>query len=166
MSFTTSILFLFLTTLGTLITLSSSSWLMIWIGMELNALALFPLMAHADTPLAKKTALKYFTIQTTTAIVMLIGVLMLPQTINQSSPDCLTHNIALMMIMFGLTTKLALVPAHTWLLEIIRGQSRLMIMILTTWQKLAPLWVFIKLAPSFPTLTWILAEKLTMWHKN
>nr|QDX07567.1 NADH dehydrogenase subunit 2 [Callopanchax sidibeorum] len=143
--------------MGTLMTTVSSNWLMMWLGLEINALALSPLMAKADSPVAKETATKYLIFQATTAIIMLLGILMLPETINQSNPKNFTHNIALILVMMALATKLGLAPMHTWLLKVIQGQSLLMITILVTWQKLAPLWIFIQLAPSYPTLTMILA---------
>ena len=59
--------------LGTTITLSSSHWLLAWIGLEISTLAIVPLIAHTHHPRSVEAATKYFLAQAAAAAVLLFA---------------------------------------------------------------------------------------------
>lgn len=58
---------------GTTITLTSSHWLLAWIGLEMNTLAILPLMAKPHHPRAVEATTKYFLTQATAAAILLFA---------------------------------------------------------------------------------------------
>lgn len=59
--------------LGTTITFASSHWLLAWMGLEINTLAIVPLMAQHHHPRAVEATTKYFLTQATAAAIILFA---------------------------------------------------------------------------------------------
>jgi len=59
--------------LGTIITFASSHWLLAWIGLEINTLAIIPLIAQNHHPRAVEATTKYFLAQATAAAMLLFA---------------------------------------------------------------------------------------------
>nr|QTZ20724.1 NADH dehydrogenase subunit 2 [Asymblepharus sp. JChe-2020a] len=125
--------------LGTMITMSSHHWLLAWIGLELNTLAIIPLIAKQHHPRATEAATKYFLIQAAASATLLFA-----STTNAWSTG--TWNItefsyqpASIMLTMALSMKLGLAPLHFWLPEVLQGTTLKTALIIATWQKLAPL---------------------------
>lgn len=59
--------------LGTTMTFASSHWLIAWIGLEINTLAIVPLMAYQHHPRAVEATTKYFLVQATAAAMLLFA---------------------------------------------------------------------------------------------
>nr|AVP82524.1 NADH dehydrogenase subunit 2 [Sylvirana malayana]AVP82525.1 NADH dehydrogenase subunit 2 [Sylvirana malayana] len=125
-------------TLGTAVTLSADHWILAWAGLEINTLALIPLMTFKSHPRAIEAALKYFLTQATASALILFSTLInacyTGQWYIQSMED--TPTIALTI---ALMMKLGLVPTHLWMPEVIQGIPLSTGLILSTWQKLAPM---------------------------
>lgn len=117
---------LFLSTLitRTIIALSSSHWLIIWISLEVNIISFIPILASSRWHQESEAALKYFLFQALGSTFVLLGVL--------SS----SYNL---LIVFGLIIKLGVAPFHYWFPSVIRSVSWLSALLLLTWQKIAPL---------------------------
>nr|UVF71827.1 NADH dehydrogenase subunit 2 [Sphenomorphus cryptotis]UVF71828.1 NADH dehydrogenase subunit 2 [Sphenomorphus cryptotis] len=125
--------------LGTMITLSSFHWLLAWIGLELNTLAIIPIIAKQHTPRATEAATKYFLTQAAASATLLFS-----STVNAWSVGTwdilqLTNLPACVLLTTALSMKLGLAPLHFWLPEVLQGTSLKTALIITTWQKLAPL---------------------------
>nr|QTZ20728.1 NADH dehydrogenase subunit 2 [Asymblepharus medogensis] len=125
--------------LGTIITMSSHHWLLAWIGLELNTLAIIPIIAKQHHPRATEAATKYFLIQAAASATLLFA-----STTNAWSTG--TWNIielsmpsASIMLTMALSMKLGLAPLHFWLPEVLQGTTLKTGLIIATWQKLAPL---------------------------
>nr|ABG56747.1 NADH dehydrogenase subunit 2 [Odorrana chloronota]ABG56748.1 NADH dehydrogenase subunit 2 [Odorrana chloronota]ABG56749.1 NADH dehydrogenase subunit 2 [Odorrana chloronota]ABG56750.1 NADH dehydrogenase subunit 2 [Odorrana chloronota] len=123
---------------GTTITMSSYHWLLAWIGLEINTLALLPLMTKTPHPRAVEAATKYFLTQAAASALMLFSCLINASQTGEwdiSTPSTMMTNplsIALMM-------KLGLAPLHFWLPEVLQGISLPTGLILSTWQKIPPM---------------------------
>nr|ABG56763.1 NADH dehydrogenase subunit 2 [Odorrana cf. chloronota FMNH 265934] len=132
------IIFITSLAMGTIITLSSYHWLLAWIGLEINTLALLPLMTKTPHPRAIEAATKYFLTQAAASALMLFSCLINALQTGEwgiNSPANLMINplsIALMM-------KLGLAPLHFWLPEVLQGISLSTGLILSTWQKIPPM---------------------------
>nr|AAP84542.1 NADH dehydrogenase subunit 2 [Sceloporus cyanogenys] len=124
---------------GTIITASSHHWFMAWIGLEMNTLAIIPMISKQHHPRATEAATKYFLTQAAASAMILFSSTMnawLTGTwdiLNATNP---TANILLTM---AIAMKLGLAPAHFWLPEVLQGSTLKTAMIITTWQKLAPM---------------------------
>nr|AXS66464.1 NADH dehydrogenase subunit 2 [Cucujoidea sp. 27 KM-2017] len=129
------IMFYFILMNSTLITISSSSMLVMWIGLEMNMFSFIPLMNESKNKLSSEASLKYFIIQSISSMVILMSILSILYTSNSielmSSPQSYFFSTALMM-------KLGMAPFHFWFPEVIEGLNWINTLILLTWQKLAP----------------------------
>nr|AIU45732.1 NADH dehydrogenase subunit 2 [Drepane punctata]AJW76247.1 NADH dehydrogenase subunit 2 [Drepane longimana] len=138
--------------LGTTITFSSSHWLLAWMGLEINTLAIIPLMAQHHHPRAVEAATKYFLTQATAAAVLLFASITNAWLTGQWDIWQMTHPVPLTMITIALALKIGLAPLHSWLPEVLQGLDLTTGLILSTWQKLAPFALLLQIQPSNPTL--------------
>nr|WNH36962.1 NADH dehydrogenase subunit 2 [Paraconger caudilimbatus] len=125
--------------LGTTITFASSHWMLAWMGLEINTLAILPLMAQHHHPRAVEATTKYFLTQATAAALMLFSA-----TLNAwmtGNWDILQpfHPTIITMTILALGLKVGLAPMHFWLPEVLQGLDLTTGLILSTWQKLAPM---------------------------
>nr|UPX88707.1 NADH dehydrogenase subunit 2 [Aphodius rufipes] len=121
---------------GTIISISSYSWMGMWIGLEINLLSIIPLMIKVKNPLATEAALKYFVTQALASTLILFAIIMLSLNIGYnisiSSPLSLIMNTAFL-------TKMGAAPFHFWFPEIMEGLDWTNSFIMLTWQKIAPM---------------------------
>nr|AMB36484.1 NADH dehydrogenase subunit 2 [Pandaka pygmaea] len=124
--------------LGTMITVTSSHWLMAWMGLEINTLAILPLMAQAHHPRAVEAATKYFLTQAAAAATLLFASIINAWISGLWEIQMINHPVPTTMMVCALALKLGLAPMHTWLPEVLQGLDLTTGLILSTWQKLAP----------------------------
>nr|YP_009180299.1 NADH dehydrogenase subunit 2 [Rhinogobius brunneus]ALL96688.1 NADH dehydrogenase subunit 2 [Rhinogobius brunneus]UXB59044.1 NADH dehydrogenase subunit 2 [Rhinogobius brunneus] len=124
--------------LGTGVAATSSHWLLAWMGLEINTLAIIPLMAQQHHPRAIEATTKYFLTQATAAATLLFASITNAWLTGQWDIQLMTHPIPTTMIIVALALKLGLAPLHTWLPEVLQGLTLTTGLILSTWQKLAP----------------------------
>nr|AAV67595.1 NADH dehydrogenase subunit 2 [Anolis allisoni]AAV67600.1 NADH dehydrogenase subunit 2 [Anolis allisoni]AAV67603.1 NADH dehydrogenase subunit 2 [Anolis allisoni]AAV67604.1 NADH dehydrogenase subunit 2 [Anolis allisoni]AAV67605.1 NADH dehydrogenase subunit 2 [Anolis allisoni] len=124
---------------GTIITMTSYHWLMAWVGLEMNTLAIIPIISTMHHPRSTEAATKYFLTQAAASALILfssmtnawnLGSWDITQTLTPPSHILLTMALAM---------KLGLAPVHFWLPEVIQGSTMTTAFIITTWQKLAPM---------------------------
>nr|YP_010948052.1 NADH dehydrogenase subunit 2 [Stomias boa]WMI35080.1 NADH dehydrogenase subunit 2 [Stomias boa] len=134
--------------LGTVLTFSSSHWLLAWMGLEINTLAILPLMAQKHHPRAVEAATKYFLVQATAAAMIMFASLTSAWITGEWAISQLTHPIPTTIAMLALALKVGLAPVHFWLPEVLQGLDLTTGLILSTWQKLAPFALIVQVAPS------------------
>nr|BBB04366.1 NADH dehydrogenase subunit 2 [Conocara kreffti] len=134
--------------LGTTLTFASSHWLLAWMGLEINTLAIIPLMAQHHHPRAVEATTKYFLTQATAAAMILFASTTNAWMLGEWNISQLSHPVAATMIMIALALKLGLAPLHFWLPEVLQGLDLTTGLILSTWQKLAPFALIIQIAPT------------------
>nr|DAC76961.1 TPA_asm: NADH dehydrogenase subunit 2 [Sceloporus grammicus] len=135
---TTTILISSLAT-GTIITASSYHWFMAWIGLEMNTLAIIPMISKQHHPRATEAATKYFLTQAAASAMILFSSTTnawLTGTWDIMNSQNPTANVLLTM---AIAMKLGLAPVHFWLPEVLQGSTLKTAMIIATWQKLAPM---------------------------
>nr|NP_740011.1 NADH dehydrogenase subunit 2 [Dactyloptena tiltoni]BAC23619.1 NADH dehydrogenase subunit 2 [Dactyloptena tiltoni] len=138
--------------LGTFVTLTSSHWLLAWMGLEMSTLAIIPLMAQHHHPRAVEATTKYFLTQATAAAVLLFASTTNAWLTGQWEISQMTHPLPTVMITMALALKIGLAPLHTWLPEVLQGLNLTTALILSTWQKLAPFTLLLQISPSNPTI--------------
>nr|YP_004347915.1 NADH dehydrogenase subunit 2 [Torquigener pleurogramma]BAK09900.1 NADH dehydrogenase subunit 2 [Torquigener pleurogramma] len=152
---TTSLLFGLL--LGTTITTTSTHWLIAWMGLEINTLAIIPLMAQQHHPRAIEATTKYFLTQAAAAATLLLAATTNAWMDGQWELQQTTHPIPTTMITIALALKIGLAPLHTWLPEVMQGLSLTTGLVLATWQKIAPFSLLLQIQPNNQTLLVTLA---------
>nr|YP_010614677.1 NADH dehydrogenase subunit 2 [Kali macrura]WAS35252.1 NADH dehydrogenase subunit 2 [Kali macrura] len=134
--------------LGTTITFASSHWLLAWMGLEMNTLAIIPLMAQNHHPRAVEATTKYFLTQATAAAMLIFASTANAWLTGQWSIEQMTHPIPSTMITLALALKVGLAPVHAWLPEVLQGLDLTTGLILSTWQKLAPFALLVQIHPA------------------
>nr|Q330E5.1 RecName: Full=NADH-ubiquinone oxidoreductase chain 2; AltName: Full=NADH dehydrogenase subunit 2 [Mormopterus beccarii]AAS91412.1 NADH dehydrogenase subunit 2 [Mormopterus beccarii] len=123
--------------LGTTIVMTGSHWLMIWIGFEMNMLAIIPMLMKQHNPRSTEAATKYFFTQATASmLLMLAGIINLMYS-GQWTGVKLVNPTASIIMTLALAMKLGLAPFHFWVPEVTQGIPLSSGLILLTWQKLA-----------------------------
>uniref|UniRef100_D6C5U8 NADH-ubiquinone oxidoreductase chain 2 n=2 Tax=Artedidraconidae TaxID=36206 RepID=D6C5U8_9TELE len=140
-------LLLFSLGLGTTMTFASSHWLLAWVGLEINTLAIIPLMAQNHHPRAVEAATKYFLIQAGAAAVLLFAGTTNAWLTGQWEIQQAAHPLPLTIITLALALKLGLAPLHSWVPEVFQGLDLTTGLVLATWQKLAPLALLLQIQP-------------------
>nr|AAV67530.1 NADH dehydrogenase subunit 2 [Anolis porcatus] len=124
---------------GTIITMTSYHWLMAWVGLELNTLAIIPIISTMHHPRSTEAATKYFLTQAAASALILFS--SMTNAWNTGSWD-ITQTLAspsYILLTMALAMKLGLAPLHFWLPEVIQGSTMTTAFIITTWQKIAPM---------------------------
>nr|AAT08569.1 NADH dehydrogenase subunit 2 [Bipes tridactylus] len=123
---------------GTMIVSVSSHWLLAWAALELNTMAILPLLTQAHSPRTAEAATKYFLIQTAASTTLLFSSTTNAWFTGQWSISQLTTDPTNTMMALALLMKLGVAPLHAWLPEVMQGTSTTMSMVIATWQKIAP----------------------------
>nr|QLY89754.1 NADH dehydrogenase subunit 2 [Piscicola geometra] len=121
---------------STLMAISSSNWFFIWLSMELNMLSFIPIMLNNNTMMEMEGSIKYFLTQSVASSCMLMSSMMMwSMMFNYKN-----FNLLLMFIIF---MKLGTFPCHFWFPHVMSSCKWYMCILLTTWQKLIPIFLFI-----------------------
>nr|YP_009433771.1 NADH dehydrogenase subunit 2 [Ondatra zibethicus]UPH84172.1 NADH dehydrogenase subunit 2 [Neogale vison]ANO44480.1 NADH dehydrogenase subunit 2 [Ondatra zibethicus]ART33086.1 NADH dehydrogenase subunit 2 [Ondatra zibethicus]QHR79639.1 NADH dehydrogenase subunit 2 [Ondatra zibethicus]QJC59591.1 NADH dehydrogenase subunit 2 [Ondatra zibethicus] len=130
--------------MGPMITMLSSNLFMMWIGLEMNLLALIPLMSNKLNPRSTEAATKYFLTQATASMILLLSITMNFKQLGLWTFQPETNNTIMTLTFISLAIKLGLAPFHSWLPEVTQGVKLKVGLILLTWQKIAPLSILLQ----------------------
>uniref|UniRef100_A0AAU8HNC8 NADH-ubiquinone oxidoreductase chain 2 n=1 Tax=Rhinella iserni TaxID=2826099 RepID=A0AAU8HNC8_9NEOB len=134
--------------MGTILTLSSHHWILAWIGLEINTLAVIPLMTKTPHPRAIEAATKYFLTQAAASALILFSSILNAYVLGEWSINSPTHPISTALLSIAIAMKLGIAPFHFWLPEVLQGSTLQTGLILSTWQKLAPTALLLQLSQS------------------
>nr|YP_009911553.1 NADH dehydrogenase subunit 2 [Hadrosciurus spadiceus]QLD22243.1 NADH dehydrogenase subunit 2 [Hadrosciurus spadiceus] len=144
---------------GTMITLLSSHWLLIWIGLEISLLAIIPILLNKPNPRSIEAASKYFLIQATASMIFMMAAIVNFYSTGEWSISNTINYLSSFMLTMALSMKMGLAPFHLWVPEVTQGISLMSGLILLTWQKIAPISIMFQIAPSI-NYTLIMAMSL------
>nr|YP_010892841.1 NADH dehydrogenase subunit 2 [Nannoperca oxleyana]WJQ22545.1 NADH dehydrogenase subunit 2 [Nannoperca oxleyana] len=148
--------------LGTTITFASSHWLLAWMGLEMNTLAIMPIMAQYHHPRAVEATTKYFLTQATAAAMLLFASTTNAWLTGQWDIQQMSHPLPITLITLALALKIGLAPVHAWLPEVLQGLDLTTGLILSTWQKLAPFALLLQIQPTNSTILVVLGLTSTL----
>nr|YP_010400346.1 NADH dehydrogenase subunit 2 [Mancinella alouina]UQS76045.1 NADH dehydrogenase subunit 2 [Mancinella alouina] len=140
-----SYMFMAVMIMGTLLSVSSFHWLSIWAGLEINLIGFLPMLVYQKTTSESESAVKYFIVQALGSSMLIFGSLMsfdMSLTWDLYVVN-LGHCSGLVIILAGLCMKLGLFPFHYWLPGVMSGLPWVTCLLLATWQKFAPLFLFL-----------------------
>nr|AQU14878.1 NADH dehydrogenase subunit 2 [Pachydactylus kochii] len=125
--------------ISTIIVMFSHHWILAWLSLELNTLSILPLIMKPHHPRATEATTKYFLIQTTAAALVLFASTVNAWHTGNWNITSTTPALANILIVAALVLKMGVAPAHIWYPDIIQGSTLSMALVISTWQKLAPL---------------------------
>nr|ADE75563.1 NADH dehydrogenase subunit 2 [Corapipo altera]ADE75564.1 NADH dehydrogenase subunit 2 [Corapipo altera]AGQ48906.1 NADH dehydrogenase subunit 2 [Corapipo altera] len=134
--------------LGTSITTSSSHWAMAWVGLEINTLAILPLISKSHHPRAIEASTKYFLTQATASTLLLFSSMTNAWFSGQWDITQLTHPMSCMLLTIAISIKLGLVPFHFWFPEVLQGSTLMTCLLLATVMKFPPITLLYLTSPS------------------
>nr|AAQ97084.2 NADH dehydrogenase subunit 2 [Glaucestrilda perreini perreini] len=153
--------------LGTTITISSNHWIMAWAGLEINTLAILPLISKSHHPRAIEAATKYFLVQATASALVLFSSMTNAWYTGQWDITQMTHPMSCLVLTSAIAMKLGLVPFHFWFPEVLQGSPLTTGLILSTVMKLPPMSLLFmtssSLNPTLLTTMAILSTALGGW---
>nr|YP_009251325.1 NADH dehydrogenase subunit 2 [Pyrearinus termitilluminans]AIQ80122.1 NADH dehydrogenase subunit 2 [Pyrearinus termitilluminans] len=132
------LLFLSLVFSSTLVSISSYSWLGMWLGLEMNLLSIMPLMQNSKSILSSESAIKYFIVQAIASTIVMVSIICL-MTKTQLTSQASIQSTFFLMINSALMTKMGIAPFHFWLPEVLEGLDWMTCLLVLTWQKIAPM---------------------------
>nr|YP_009990858.1 NADH dehydrogenase subunit 2 [Ceuthmochares aereus]QNN84211.1 NADH dehydrogenase subunit 2 [Ceuthmochares aereus] len=139
--------------LGTTITISSNHWMLAWTGLEINTLAIIPLIAKSHHPRAVEATIKYFLVQATASTLLLFSSMTNAWATGQWDITQMNHPTSCMLLTAAIAMKLGLVPFHFWFPEVLQGSSMTTALLLSTIMKLPPITILLMVSNSMnPTL--------------
>nr|QFR15930.1 NADH dehydrogenase subunit II [Anolis doris] len=146
---------------GTIITMTSHHWLMAWIGLEINTLAIIPIISMQHNPRATEAATKYFLTQAAASSLILFSSLINAWQTGTWDITQLSTTQSCILLTMALSMKLGLAPLHFWLPEVIQGSTMLSALIIVTWQKLAPMSLIYLTSNNLSTMTLLILGLLS-----
>nr|ACN78072.1 NADH dehydrogenase subunit 2 [Gymnocichla nudiceps]ACN78073.1 NADH dehydrogenase subunit 2 [Gymnocichla nudiceps] len=153
--------------LGTTITISSNHWMMAWTGLEINTLAILPLISKSHHPRAIEAATKYFLVQAAASALLLFSSMTNAWYTGQWDITQLTHPTSCLLLTTAISMKLGLVPFHFWFPEILQGTSLTTGLLLATALKFPPITLLLitssSLNPALLTIMAITSTALGGW---
>nr|AFP54168.1 NADH dehydrogenase subunt 2 [Northiella haematogaster] len=153
--------------LGTTITITSNHWAMAWTGLEINTLAIIPLISKSHHPRAIEATTKYFLTQAAASTLLLFSSMTNAWFTGQWDISQLTYPPSCLLLTTAIAIKLGLAPFHFWFPEVLQGSSLTTALLLSTLMKLPPTTILLltshSLNPTLLTTMSILSIALGGW---
>nr|AWX36036.1 NADH dehydrogenase subunit 2 [Todiramphus australasia] len=153
--------------LGTTITISSNHWMMAWTGLEINTLAIIPLISKSHHPRAIEAAIKYFLVQAAASAMILFSSTINAWQTGQWDITQLTNPTASALLTTAIAMKLGLAPFHFWFPEVLQGSPMATALLLSTMMKFPPITILLltshSLSPNLLTLMALMSAALGGW---
>nr|WAX39116.1 NADH dehydrogenase subunit 2 [Anaplecta sp. 1 ZQW-2020] len=130
----TKLLMMFTLIGGILISISSNSWLGVWMGLEINLLSFIPIMSSNEDMLTTEASMKYFIVQALSSMILIFMII-------TTSTISLNQDLLKMIINIPLIIKVGSAPFHWWFPSVMEGLKWNNCFILLTIQKIAPLYL-------------------------
>ena len=128
-------LFFFCLILGIFISISSTHWIYVWIGIEINLIRFIPLILITKNYYEIERRIKYFLIQALSSSFIICFIFLI--IFYSSYFNVIDYIVLILMICFII--KLGLVPFHFWFPDVMKGLNWLMCYLLVSSQKFTPL---------------------------
>nr|AHY87281.1 NADH dehydrogenase subunit 2 [Sitta cashmirensis] len=153
--------------MGTTITISSNHWILAWTGLEINTLAILPLISKSHHPRAIEAATKYFLVQASASALLLFSSMTNAWHTGQWDITQLTHPTSCLILTSAIAMKLGLAPFHFWFPEVLQGSPLTTGLLLSTAMKFPPITLLYmtsqSLNPALLTTMAILSAAMGGW---
>nr|YP_010554769.1 NADH dehydrogenase subunit 2 [Potamyia chinensis]UYO79415.1 NADH dehydrogenase subunit 2 [Potamyia chinensis] len=135
------ILFFSLMIFSNLISISSNSWLLTWMGLEINTLSFLTFVYNKNNIISNEMSIKYFMIQSISSINLMFFIFLL--NLNYSWNIFFNlNNVSEILILISLLFKVGSAPFHFWMINLVDAMKWKTLFIFFTIQKI-PLLILI-----------------------
>nr|QJQ26884.1 NADH dehydrogenase subunit 2 [Osedax rubiplumus] len=142
-------MFSFTLILSTISVLSASHWFFMWMMMELNLFSFIPLIFSSSSINESESAIKYFLAQAMGSSILFIFIIL------NNSQTSFTSLLPILLIT-SMLIKLGAAPCHFWFPSVMNSMSWISCFILSSWQKISPLFILSFFFSSFNNYTLII----------
>uniref|UniRef100_UPI0030E12BD6 NADH dehydrogenase subunit 2 n=1 Tax=Stenchaetothrips minutus TaxID=3118776 RepID=UPI0030E12BD6 len=115
-----------------IICLSSSSFLSVWMSMEINLFSMIPLISMNQKIFSEKSTMMYFLVQSISSSIIIISVIM--------NLKVMTSTLTT-LIFLAIFLKLGMFPFHFWMISVLEGLEWMLAFLVMTLQKIIPICV-------------------------
>nr|YP_009545882.1 NADH dehydrogenase subunit 2 [Ophiosteira antarctica]AYO99674.1 NADH dehydrogenase subunit 2 [Ophiosteira antarctica] len=129
--------------------LFSNNWLIIWFWVELQSLALIPILSSNISPRSIESTNKYFLFQATGSALLLTGILI---RLFFSGNILLQGNynwFEYLIIIISLCIKIGIFPAHFWFIDVMQGINLWSGFFIAIPSKIIPIYIIINISNNF-----------------
>nr|YP_665525.1 NADH dehydrogenase subunit 2 [Campodea lubbockii]ABF49575.1 NADH dehydrogenase subunit 2 [Campodea lubbockii] len=120
---------------STMISISASSWISAWMGLEMNLLSIIPLLILMKNIRTSESTIKYFITQVLASMIFITFIILLmmkmPNSFYGYFPPYMSNKSSIII-------KMGSAPLHFWLPSVMEGLSWPSCLIIMTWQKISP----------------------------
>nr|YP_011010654.1 NADH dehydrogenase subunit 2 [Halobates katherinae]WPW47334.1 NADH dehydrogenase subunit 2 [Halobates katherinae] len=138
MKISTKMMMLTTTILSTLLVLSSENWFSMWMGLEINMLSFIPLMEEEKNLMSSESKMIYFIIQSMASMMFIFMITVNPLIMIDEN---MINYLPMSIITLSMTMKIGMAPMHLWFINIMKKLKWNNVMMLMTWQSIAPLYI-------------------------
>nr|YP_002970709.1 NADH dehydrogenase subunit 2 [Enithares tibialis]ACJ69534.1 NADH dehydrogenase subunit 2 [Enithares tibialis] len=132
----TKTLFMFMMLFSTMMVLSSTNWISMWMGLEINMMSFIPMMYFKKNNSSSESMMSYFMVQSISSIMFLMMIIMNNMIMISSY---MMHESVNTIIMCSMMFKMGAAPFHMWMPQVMKKMKWETCTLLMTWQKLAPM---------------------------
>nr|YP_001798506.1 NADH dehydrogenase subunit 2 [Sminthurus viridis]ABS82042.1 NADH dehydrogenase subunit 2 [Sminthurus viridis] len=129
-------LFYFVLFLTPFVVISSESWVLMWLAMEVNLMMFIPLLMNKINSDSTSSAIKYFIIQAGASVVLIMS-FMIFSKFNILNSIYINNE----MIVISMAMKSGIPPLQFWLPQVMETMEFYDIIVLLTWQKISPMFI-------------------------
>nr|YP_010591415.1 NADH dehydrogenase subunit 2 [Stethoconus japonicus]UFQ24454.1 NADH dehydrogenase subunit 2 [Stethoconus japonicus] len=122
--------------LSTIMVTSSNNWMNMWMGMEINMMSFIVIMFNSKNNFLSQSSMMYFLTQSMASIMFIMMMMMFNFNIIKMEKTIMS-NIMMMTMMI----KMGSPPFHFWFPNIMNKTNWMTCMLMSTWQKVAPMYV-------------------------
>nr|YP_009192118.1 NADH dehydrogenase subunit 2 [Angaria neglecta]ALK03362.1 NADH dehydrogenase subunit 2 [Angaria neglecta] len=149
-------LFVFVLFLGSIVSMSSVHWMWIWVGLELNLMGFIPVLLYRGMIQETEAGMKYFIMQSVGSGMLMMGSLVC-YNLSFSWEAVYSGSISFLgvvLLVSGLLIKLGSFPFHFWVPSVMASVSWFGCLLLSTWQKVAPIFLFSAVIQGWKITSW------------
>nr|UPX88772.1 NADH dehydrogenase subunit 2 [Ernodes articularis] len=131
-------MFFMIMLLSSIFTITSNSWINMWLGMEINMMSFIPQMMKINNSLSSESMMKYFLIQAISSMNFMFFILF--KTLNLKWFEFNNLYMFIMLILnLTILMKMGAAPFYQWFPKVMKGLSWMNCYLLSTWQKIIPM---------------------------
>nr|UPL65946.1 NADH dehydrogenase subunit 2 [Mystilus priamus] len=139
MKSSSKMLFFLMLNISALMILSSSNWINLWMGLEMNLMSFIPLMYKPKNNNLSQSSMMYFLIQSMASIIFIMTLLSNMYMFGNMSP--FKESMMKITMTISMMMKLGMPPFHMWFPEIMSKMKWNMCLLLMTLQKVSPIYI-------------------------
>nr|AAG00775.2 NADH dehydrogenase subunit 2 [Laudakia nupta] len=149
-------------TTGTITTMLSHHWVMAWIGLEMNMVATLPVISKPKNLRSTEATTKYFLTQAIASAMILLASTTNAWQTGSWDITQLNNKYSTTIMALALMMKIGAAPVHFWLPEVMQGSTLYTALLITTWQKIAPITLLYLISNHVPPMVLMISGTLSI----